>query len=360
MFEHVTGLLTSSPPSHDATRGALGQTVSMPGLPAHHEQFARAVLPEYGRSADSTLKLLSLSENATYLADDGDPLVLRVHRPGYHSLPAIRSELAWMAALRDETGVRTPELILTDDARDVVTATVGDTTLHVDAVTYIPGCTAEEAPEVVGFDELGRLTALMHDHVQRWQAPDFFTRFRWDLETTLSPQARWGDWRGAPGLTDTGAEVIATAAAAVASRLTEFGSGPDCFGLVHADLRMANLMVDGPGSPITVIDFDDCGWSWYLADLGAVVSFIEDTPACERIVADWLRGYRQARELAPDHMALIPTFVMLRRIMLSAWIGTHHDADAALALGGAFTAGTVELADRYLHDRGWLRDAITG
>ena len=47
---------------------------------------------------------------------------------------------------------------------------------------------------------------------------------------------------------------------------------------------MANLMIDpaDPSGPITVIDFDDCGWSWYLADLGAVVSFIEDTPAAER------------------------------------------------------------------------------
>lgn len=336
--------------------------MGMPGLPAHHERFARAALPAYGRRDDSTLKLLSLSENATYLVDDGDPLVLRVHRPGYHSLQAIRSELSWMTALREETGVLTPHLILADDASDVVSATVGTDTLHVDAVTFVPGCTAEEAPEVIGFDELGRLSALMHDHVGRWTPPEYFTRFRWDLATMLYPGARWGNWRDAPGLTETGAEVIARAAAVIDSRLTEFGCGPDRFGLVHADLRMANLMVDpagGPNTAITVIDFDDCGWSWYLADLGAVVSFIEDTPDAEQIVADWLRGYRSVRTLAPDHVDLVPTFVMLRRIMLSAWIGSHPDADAAIAYGGAFTEGTVELAHRYLFDRTWFRDAIT-
>lgn len=74
----------------------------MPGLPADHERFARAALPAYRRDLDTPLRLLSLSENATYLVCDDDPIVLRVHRPGYHSLEAIRSELAgWRPAHRN-------------------------------------------------------------------------------------------------------------------------------------------------------------------------------------------------------------------------------------------------------------------
>ena len=49
----------------------------MPGLPADHELFARAALPAYGRAPDTALRLLSLSENATYLVCDDDPIVLR-------------------------------------------------------------------------------------------------------------------------------------------------------------------------------------------------------------------------------------------------------------------------------------------
>jgi Ser/Thr protein kinase RdoA (MazF antagonist) len=331
----------------------------MSGVPPNHEVLARAALPAYGRDSNTPVRLLSLSENATYLVDDDDPIVLRVHRPGYHSLDSIRSELAWMAALRSETQVVTPHLIQARDGRDVVVA-AGDATVHVDAVTFVPGCTAEDAPDAVGFDQLGRLTAIMHEHVQSWTAPDYFTRFRWDLDTMLRPHARWGDWRSTPGLTEDGAGVIEKAATKIDRKLTEFGCGPDRFGLVHADLRMANLMIDpsDPGSPITVIDFDDSGWSWYLYDLGAVVSFIEDTPAAERIIADWLRGYLQVRELPEEHLEMIPTIVMLRRIMLSAWIGSHADADAAIPLTGTFAGGTVELAKRYLDDRSWLRDAI--
>lgn len=371
MLEKPTSLLPralvdpATPHINDATHSvcaAFGvHTVTMSGLPPHHEQFARSALPAYGRDRDAPMRLLSLSENATYLVQEPDPIVLRVHRPGYHSLQAIRSELSWMAALRHETSVVTPHLIRASDGREVVAATVADSRLHVDAVTFVPGCTAEEKPDSVGFDELGRLTAVMHDHVQSWTAPDYFTRFRWDLDTMLSPQARWGDWRHAPGLTEPDVASIARATTEISRRLTEFGCDPDRFGLIHADMRMANLMIDPTTarSQITVIDFDDSGWSWYLADVGAVVSFIEDSPDAEHIVADWLRGYQEVRELPADHLALVPTFVMLRRIMLSAWIGTHADAGAAIALADqGFTAGTARLAERYLADESWLRDAF--
>ena len=334
----------------------------MPGLPPNHEAFARGALPAYGRAPDSTLRLLSLSENATYLVEDGDPLVLRVHRPGYHSLEAIRSELAWMRALGTETAVITPGLVAAEDGTDVVAAEVDGRVLHVDAVTFVPGCTAEEDPEAVGFDELGRITAVMHQHSRNWTAPPGFTRFRWDLDTILGPQARWGNWRLAPGLTDDDRAWIQRAADDITVRLTEFGCGPDRFGLVHADLRLANLMVDpsDPGRGITVIDFDDCGWSWYLADLGAAVSFIEDTATGERIVADWLNGYFQVSSIPAADLRLIPSFVMMRRIMLTAWIASHVDADSALGVGEDFAPNTARLARRYLEDRSWLAQAIHG
>ncbi|MGV9799636.1 phosphotransferase enzyme family protein [Mycobacterium sp. NPDC003449] len=334
----------------------------MPGLPADHHLFARAALPAYRRAPDAPLRLLSLSENATYLVGDpqDDPIVLRVHRPGYHSRQDIGSELDWMAALRRDTPVRTPELLCSASGEQVVAATVDGRTLHVDAVSYVPGCTAEEAPDAVGYAELGELTALMHNHAQSWDAPAGFSRFSWDLDAILGPAARWGNWHAAPSLTASDRGAIDRAATAITERLSEFGTGSDRFGLIHADLRLSNLMVDpaSPSAGITVIDFDDCGWSWHLADLGAVVSWIEDTPEVDEIVADWLRGYLAVRPLPAEHLALIPTFVMLRRVHLTAWVASHSDAGAAIAMGPEFARGTARLAERYLDDQTWLQNAI--
>ncbi len=335
----------------------------MPGLPRNHEAFARAALPAYGRAADSDLRLLGLSENATYLADaGGDPVVLRVHRPGYHSLEAIRSELTWMKALSQQTSVVTPELVSSTDGTDVVKAEIDGDVLYVDAVSFVPGCTAEEDPDAVGFDELGRITAVMHRHFRAWTPPPGFTRFSWDLDAIFGAQARWGNWRLAPGLTDDDRGLIQRAADDISARLTEFGCAPERFGLIHADLRLANLMVDPDDSAagITVIDFDDCGWSWFLADLGAAVSFIEDTPTGERIIADWLRGYSEVSSIPAEDLTFIPAFVMMRRIMLTAWIASHHDADSALNVGADFAPNTARLAHRYLTDDTWLHGSIFG
>ncbi len=335
-------------------------TVGVTGLPPDHDLYARAALPSYGREPDAPLRLLSLSENATYLVDDDEPIVLRVHRADYHSLQAIRSELAWMAALREQTDVVTPRLIPALDGQEVVTAVLNDHPLNVDAVTFVPGCTAEERPAAVGFDQLGRITATMHDHVRGWRAPEGFTRFDWTAETMIGPQGRWGNWRHAPELTPADESVIERAATQLQLKLVEFGTAPDRFGLIHADLRMANLMIDPEveGGPITVIDFDDCGWSWHLADLGAVVSFIEDTPEAEAMIAGWLKGYRETRELPDEHLAMIPSFVLLRRLQLTAWVASHALADSAIAFTDGFAEGTARLASRYLNDPDWLRDAL--
>jgi Ser/Thr protein kinase RdoA (MazF antagonist) len=328
----------------------------MPGLPADHQLFARAALPAYGRPADAELRLLSLSENATYLVGGPEPLVIRVHRPGYHCPRAIQSELAWMSALRRETGVKTPGPVASRTGEQVVAATVAGRTLHVDAVGFVPGCTAEEAPDAIGFEALGALAAQMHEHAAAWRRPAGFTRFRWDMDAMVGPRGRWGNWRDAAGLTEADQRGIERALGEIADRIADFGTGPDRFGLVHADLRLANLMVDPTGADagITVIDFDDCGWSWHLADLGAVVSFIEDTAAAERIVGQWLRGYQRVRALPGAHLAMVPTFVMMRRIQLTAWVASHADADAALAAGPDFAARTARLAERYLDGRSWL------
>ncbi len=86
---------------------------------AHLADVAARAAPLWGVSSAARMTLLNISENATYRIDEpglSAPLILRVHRTGYHSIDAIRSELAWMKALKDEAGVETPQALRTGAA----------------------------------------------------------------------------------------------------------------------------------------------------------------------------------------------------------------------------------------------------
>jgi Ser/Thr protein kinase RdoA (MazF antagonist) len=130
-------------------------------------------------------------------------------------------------------------------------------------------------------------------------------------------------------------------------RLERFGKGPERFGLVHADIRLANLLVDG--EHVRVIDFDDCGFSWFMYDFATTVSFIEDHPLVPELKQAWIDGYRSVAPLSQEEEAELDTFVMLRRLLLVAWIGSHHEfATEAAELGAGFTEGSCHLAETYL------------
>ena len=68
--------------------------------------LAESALTLWGVPGGAQLRLINLSENATYLveAPGGYRTVLRLHREGYHSRRAIECELAWMTALDSNGG----------------------------------------------------------------------------------------------------------------------------------------------------------------------------------------------------------------------------------------------------------------
>lgn len=323
---------------------------------------AREALAAYGAhlGGRADLRLLNVSENATFLVTDPEagPSVLRVHRLGYHSRQAIESELAWTDALRAEAGIRTPRVLPAADGRRVVSA--GGR--HCVRMEFLPGTEpagAEGGPEALAhFAELGAITARMHAHARGWRRPPWFTRFRWDDDDAFGagPEhepGRWGRWRDGVGVGLAEAEVLGRLERSLRERLAAFGNRPERFGLIHADTRLANLLVHE--GTTAVIDFDDSGFGWYLYDLGTSVSFFEDDPAVPGLVAAWLEGYQRAASLLPGK-PLLPatdiaeawTFIVFRRLLLTAWIGSHPAAADAASLGADYTAGTCDLAEKYL------------
>lgn len=318
------------------------------------ELMVKRSLSRWDLPLETAVRLLNLSENATFAleAGSGADLVLRVHRVGYCSAQEIRSELAWITALRQDRVIETARPVPGRDGELVqrLESASGKPSRHAVAFERLgggePGMLADAVP---WFERLGELTAKMHGHAKGWRPPSDFLRKRWDLDAMIGPNGYWGPWRRAIGLEPSGTRVIEAALALVRRRLEAFGSGPERFGLVHADLRLANLLTDG--THLRIIDFDDCGFSWFMYDFATAVSFIERDPQVPALLEAWILGYRRIAPLLPADVAEIPTFIMLRRILLCAWLASHSEVALAGQLGAAYTAGTVAMAEEFLHAR---------
>jgi len=323
-----------------------------PEVLADLEAMVARGLPRWGVAPSAKLSLLNVSENATFAVSDTvrrRELIVRVHRIGYSSLEEIRSELQWILALRREAVVETALPLAGSDGEwvQLLASPAGRAERHAVAFERLPGQEPDPNRDVAQwFEKLGALTARMHAHARSWTLPAGFRRKRWDVDDMVGPRAHWGPWGAALGLSEQGAQCIERALVMIRRRLNRFGRGAQQFGLVHADLRLANLLVDG--THLRIIDFDDCGFSWFLYDFAAAISFIEHEPFIPDVLQAWLKGYRTVASVSRQEEAEIPTWVVLRRILLTAWLASRGELTFAQRLGAAYTAGTVKLAQEFL------------
>lgn len=313
------------------------------------QALAERAVRRYGFPDGAGVRLINVSENATYKVEDGSgrKWALRVHREGYHSRTAVASELAWLSALRETGGVVTPTAVRGLDGEYIQTVAVEGLPKPRNVVLFDWENGEEPArTDIAGFELLGETAARMHAHVRKWQRPPWFERHSWDFETSLGSRPHWGYWKNGMGMTAEAMEAFTDTVDLIRRRLEAFGKSPDRFNLVHGDMRLANLLMDG--STVKVIDFDDCGFSWLLYDCATTVSFFEHAPEVPELLKAWVRGYRRIGALSEEEESEIATFVMLRRLLLVAWIGSHSETELAQSMGVSYTQGSIPLCETYL------------
>ena len=328
----------------DARSGLLLNAIplSIPGLVG--------ALQLWTETAAGTASLINHSENHTFRVDApfGETFSLRVHRPGYQSRATIESELAWLTALRRDTNLPVPRPIKGRNGQLLQSFdSPGQAPRLAVLFDFAPGHEPSPTSNLGElFVTLGGFAARMHQHAICWHRPAGFVRQVWSADRILDPTGLWGDWRAARDVT---AEIRATLDrldVLLRRQLAEYGMSADRFGLIHADMRLGNLLVDG--DHVTLIDFDDCGFCWFAYDFAAAISFHETHLAVPALKAAWLEGYRAIRSVSEADIAAMDTMVMLRRMALLAWIASHGETALAQTHAPGFALGTARLAERYM------------
>ncbi|WP_447741952.1 phosphotransferase enzyme family protein [Pseudomonas laurentiana] len=305
------------------------------------------------RSANRRIRqacLASRTDAASARPSKLSVILSSVSDPGYHTRQEIQSELDWMKAL-SESGIKVPiPLIgLNEVALQNVKLAPEFGERFVVAFEWINGEEPNGEHLLKNFERLGSITASLHAHAKSWAKPDSFQRMTWDHETMVGSNSHWGNWKEAPFLTPDGIHIIHEAMSSVRWSMEAYGKSETRYGLIHSDLRLANLLLEGEETKL--IDFDDCGFSWYMHDLASAVSFVEDHEDLPVWIDRWLTGYRSVAELTPEDISIIPALVMQRRIQLLSWFSSHADTMLAHQLGEVWVKNTVSLAAEYLSGR---------
>lgn len=322
------------------------------------EVLAREGLAAWNIDTDSELELIKYRENAVYQlrTSAGECFALRVHRAGYHSDAALRSELQWMTAL-NQAGLRTPQSIATTegDFFTCVDNIADGLRYQVDLLSWITGKplgNIESGPEgdtvmlAGNYRKAGAIAAQLHNLSSDWKKPEAFTRHAWDIDGCFSADAQWGRFQDLDALEEGQRQTLFAARDKLIALLQDLGTGPEVYGLIHCDFLPENLLVSG--DDIYLIDFDDAGYGWYLFEIATSMFFLLDKPYFDEVLDAFITGYRSERTLSDEHLALLPAFFMLRAMVYLGWAHTRRNTDTAKELTPIVIGAAMNMAEEFL------------
>jgi Ser/Thr protein kinase RdoA (MazF antagonist) len=235
---------------------------------------------------------------------------LRLHRAGYQTPAAIRSELWWCAELA-RAGLPVPAALPALDGALLVPLPDGR---HASVIAWIDGEALGEAnlpfsrplPEVLDiYHALGALLARVHRTTDTLTLPANFTRPRWDRDGLVGDEPHWGRFWDHPAATPDQRATLIRARDALRERLT------GDIGLIHADVLRENVLVNGHS--VSLIDFDDSGFGFRLYDLGTALLQTVQHPEHPGLRDALMEGYGTAE------VETIEAFTLARALASVGW-----------------------------------------
>lgn len=322
-----------------------------------YQQLAELVLPEWGLE-NATLSMVKMRENAVFKLEtaEGNKRVLRIHRAGYHSDDALRSELQWIQALAEE-GIETPRVMPTKSGQLFVApdSKLAGLPRQIDMFAWVDGEQLGSVEEGLAGDiniqqnnyrTIGALAANVHNLSSGWQAPTGFNRHAWDVDGLTGEQPFWGRFWELEALSKTERALMIKTRDKVRQDLTAYGQSPQNYSMIHADMVPENVLVDGQHTRL--IDFDDAGFGWHLFEIATSLYFYHGEACFDQLLQAFVEGYRSQRTLSDEDLEKLPLFMLARGTTYLGWVHTRKETETAQELTPMMVELACGLADRYL------------
>lgn len=297
------------------------------------EEIIPSVLEEWGVTA-THIDMVSNSENIVFRIDTSDvSYALRFHRPGYHSLDELNSEVA-IHELVHSAGLSVPRAIPTHDGEFYVLRQIPGRSkkrfiglnewMGGEVLSSLIENTTDTNIQRSHYRELGRITAALHGAAESWQPPPNFTRHSLDADGLLGEKPFWGRFWDTPAASIAQRQTLCLAR----DHLYAFVSGLDRatigYGVMHADLHPANIMVEG--QQLTVFDFDDAAYGWFPYDIATALfdAWFEDANY-ESFKDEMIAGYTESRPLNEPFREALPKFLLIRGLAFIGWLDARPE-----------------------------------
>jgi Ser/Thr protein kinase RdoA (MazF antagonist) len=291
----------------------------------------------------ATYSLVAARENAVFKITSGtESYALRLHRSGYRTDAELRSELQWMRAV-SECGIKVPTPI-PSTSHALLRVVDG---IQVDVLTWLSGTTMDQTfngqvNRADLFERLGKDMARLHTVSDAWPQPDGFTRCSWDRDGLLGQAPLWDCFWNNPRLTRNDQSLLIAMREKADADLASLETTLD-YGLIHADLVAANVMVNG--EDIQLIDFDDGGFGFRLFDIATALLKHLDAPDYLQLRSSLVKGYTSVR---PIDLSALDLFMMLRAATYVGWNITRMHEDGGEDRNTRFISTTKRLGLTYL------------
>lgn len=295
---------------------------------ARLESVARTALAAYDLPGTPALRPLAFGLNATFeVRAASKRYVLRVHRTGYRTADQIRSELEFVRTIGTELAgdPAVPEPVPDREGALVVETEYDGERRYCDLLSWLGGRvhSVGDGLDDAGVWALGRALGRLHNAGAAFRPSAGFALPRWDADGMFDPAA--SPFRPTLAvedvLTPADRAQFAEIAARTQTAFDALGRGEDAYGITHIDYILGNCFLrrGTEGWNVSVFDFDDCGWGYFVYDLvpllGNLAGYpgpVRDNPAYPDLRDAYLAGYRSARPLPTEWERLVPLMLAAR------------------------------------------------
>lgn len=271
----------------------------------------------------------------------GKDCVLRITPPNEEiDLPAMRAILPWMHFLA-AGGAAVAAPVPSHNGNLIETIEHDGQTYIAVAFERAPGIRGEELTfdqwDDVLFARLGQTAGKMHALAKTY--------------TPASADLKRPEWAAAancfhpPEQFPPSEAIIAEKQARLYAYVQTLPKDRDSYGMIHADLHGGNFFVDADTHTITVFDFDDCAYGWYVMDIAmSVFDMLVLYPGTDReaftmrFLQSYLKGYRTENTISAFWLGQLPHFLKLLEIGVYAEVRTYHDPADPESWVGKFMA----------------------